>query len=362
MPAVELRDLIHYPFLPEAQKILASRGISVDSLSKTPSGTQYLDKACSRVICAIDGKNLYPEDDSGDNISDIVTYVLARILVSCVKDRFTIQRFVKSEAKRAYTYLTSEQNEQLKQRVCVEFGISLDAKKLSVIQYVEMASSLDKEPKWKLINRDIASGYVEVTPDELEILLSEKIRFYLSSTLPLKVPAALEREFQPWTDKISAKVQERTLEEFGTIDESAYPPCIQALIEAAAAGANIVHSGRFALVAFLRRIGMPPEQIEGIFSRSPNYNAEMTEYQVNHILSHEYESMSCATMQTHGVCSHKTKLCEKINHPLNYYRSMKKLAERKQRAEQRREELKEAAKKKAAEGEASPADAENKSE
>ena len=116
MPAVELRELIHYPFLPEAQKILASRGISVDSLSKTPSGVQYLDKACTRVICAIDGKTLYPED-TDDAVSDIITYVLGRILVSCINDRMTIQRFVRAEAKRAYTYLTSEQNETLKQRV-----------------------------------------------------------------------------------------------------------------------------------------------------------------------------------------------------------------------------------------------------
>lgn len=339
MPAVELRELIHYPFLPEAQKILASRGISVDSLSKTPSGVQYLDKACTRVICAIDGKTLYPED-TDDAVSDIITYVLGRILVSCINDRMTIQRFVRAEAKRAYTYLTSEQNETLKQRVCVEFGISLDAKKLSVIQYVEMASYLDRDAKWKLINRELSGGFVKISPDELEILLSEKIRFYLGSTLPLKVPVLLARDLQPWTDRISAKVQERTLEEFGAIDESSYPPCIQALIEASAAGANVVHSGRFALVAFLRRIGMPQEQIETIFSRAPGYNADMTEYQVNHILSHEYESMSCATMQTHGVCSHKTKFCESINHPLNYYRKMKKLAERKQQAEERREAAK----------------------
>ena len=56
MAAVELRDLLHYPFLPEAQKILASRGISVAGLSKTGSGKNYLDKAAERVVFAIDGK------------------------------------------------------------------------------------------------------------------------------------------------------------------------------------------------------------------------------------------------------------------------------------------------------------------
>lgn len=343
MPAVDLRDLVHYPFLPEAQKSLASRGISVVTLSKTPAGRQYLDKACSRVIYAIDGKNLYPEDTSGDNISDIATYVLARILVSCIKDRMTIQHFVRAEAKRVYTYLSQEQNPALKQRVCQEFGISDDADHLTVIQYVEMAATLT-DAKWRLVNRTVSGGHVAISPDELEILLSEKIRSFLGSSLPVALPESLMKEFEPWTEQISAKVQQRTLEEFGTIEESAFPPCIQALIEAASAGKNLVHSGRFALVAFLHTIGMPASQIESIFARSPDYNPDMTEYQVNHILTNEYVPPSCLTMQTHGVCSHKSALCEKIPHPLSYYREMKRAAERKQKLEARR-----AAKKAAAE-------------
>jgi len=327
MPAVELRDLIHYPFLPEAQKILASRGISVDSLVKSASGQQYLDKASERVIYAIDGKNLYPEDRSGDNISDIITYVLARILVSCIKDRMTIQRFVRAESKRVYSYLSVEQNKTLKQRVCQEFGISDDAEELSVLQYVEMAANIT-DPKWRLINRNVQNGIVEISPDELEILLSEKIRTHLGLSLPLSVPESLSKNFQPWVDKISVRVQERTLEEFGTIEETAFPPCIQTLIEAASKGANIPHIGRFAMVAFLHAIGMSSAQIESIFARSPDYNPDMTEYQVNHILTNDYTPLSCITMQTHGVCSHKTDLCEKTPHPLSYYREMKKLAER----------------------------------
>ncbi|HJJ38786.1 MAG TPA: DNA primase large subunit PriL [Methanocorpusculum sp.] len=362
MPAVELRDLLHYPFLPEAQKVLASRGISVDSLTKTESGRGYLEKAASRVMFAIDGKELYPADNSGDNISDIITYVLARILVSCVKDRQTIQRFVKSEAKRVYQALSSEQNMPLKNRVCSEFGISVDTAKLSVVQYVEMCAGVrdgkkgERTPKWFLVNREITDGYVSVTPDELEILLCEKIKNHLSSSLPLAVPASLERDFQPWVEKITAKVQERTLETFGTVDESAFPPCIQALISAAAAGSNIIHAGRFALVAFLRRIGMDQDRIEAVFSSAVGYNAEMTEYQVNHILTHEYESMACPAMQTNGLCSHKNKQCEKVNHPLSYYRNAKKLAERKRQAEERRA-AREAA---AAEAKAKTAEAEAK--
>lgn len=325
--AVELRDLTHYPFLKEAQGVLASRGIKVQGLSNSVLGKKYLDKAAERVVYAIDGKSEYPEDKD-DRVSDIITYVLARILVSCAKDRRTIERFCKMEGKRVYGYLKVEENEVLKDKVNDELGISFGSgNSLPVVRYVELSANV-RDPKWRLINREVDAGLVKITEDEKDLLVGERIRFVLSSSLPMEVPGSIEKEFLPWSDRILAKVQERTLSEFGTIDESAYPPCIQALIAGAAAGVNLTHSGRFSLVAFLHNIGMSSEQIEGIFSRSPDYNQDMTEYQVNHIFTNEYTSPSCATMLTHGVCVNKDKLCEKSVHPLNYYRSKKKFLEK----------------------------------
>ncbi|HJJ47134.1 MAG TPA: DNA primase large subunit PriL [Methanocorpusculum sp.] len=332
MPAVDLRDLSHYPFLPEAQKILASRGISIDRLSTNPTGLHYLEKATERVQIAIDGKEIYPEDTAGDNISDIVTYVLARILVSCLKDRRIIDRFVRGEAKRAYTHLLSETNISIKNRVCGEFGIPLETESLSVLQYLQMAGKLN-ESKWQLINRDVIKGRVLISPDELEILLGERIRLYLGEKLPIPVPKTIECEFSPWTDSLSIHAQKNTLQEYGTVNESAFPPCIQALIQSAERGENLVHAGRFTMVAFLRTIGMSAEQIEGIFSQSPDYNAEMTEYQVNHILGNEYVPLACLKMLTNGLCVHKDKLCndDKINHPLSYYKKKNYILEQKKK-------------------------------
>lgn len=270
---VELRDLTHYPFLKEAQGILASRGIKVGGLSQSSTGVKYLDKACERVCIAIDSKTEYPGDDE-DRVSDIITYVLARVLVSCAKDKRTVERFCKSESRRVYKYLTIEENEGLKNRVNEEFGVSFSSGNLPVIKYIELCSNI-RDPKWRLINREVEAGFVKVSDDERDLLVSERIRKVLSYGLPMNVPASIEKEFLPWSDRILAKVQEKTLSEFGAIDESAYPPCIQALIAGAAAGVNLTHSGRFSLVAFLNNIGMSSEQIEGIFARSPDYNAEI---------------------------------------------------------------------------------------
>jgi DNA primase large subunit len=324
--SVEKRDLAHYPFLPEAQGLLASRGIKVAGLSGSKLGCSYLDRAAERIIIALDGKIVYPESED-DVVSDIITYVLARVLVSCAKDKRTIERLCKMEASRVYAYFHIEENELLKKRVCEELSLETGDGFLPVIRYVELASRV-RDAKWRLINREVESGRVSVSSEEMDVLIAERIRTILSSGLPLDIPESIAKEYLPWSDKILAAVQERTLVEFGAIDESAYPPCIQALISAASAGVNLTHSGRFSMTAFLHNVGMNGEQVAGIFARSPDYNPDMTNYQVDHILTNEYTTPSCATMLTHGICVNKDRLCESVSHPLNYYRSKKKMMEK----------------------------------
>ncbi len=324
--AVEPRDLTHYPFLKESQEFLAARGIKMNDLSSSALGRKYLDSAIERVKYAVDGKDMYPE--SQDVVADIATYVLSRVLVSCIKDRNLIDRLARMEAKRAYFYLQEEDNAKLKNHVCETLGITFGTGEMPVLRYVELAAAV-REPKWRLINRDVDAGTVKISDDEQDILLRERIRKIFSSQLPLTIPPSMEHEFSPWCEKITAALQEKTLAEFGAIDESAYPPCIQALIAGAAAGTNLSHSGRFAMTAFLNNIGMTPAQVAGIFARSPDFNPDMTMYQVDHITTHEYTTPACQTMLTHGICVNRDSQCDKIAHPLNYYRAKKKLLERK---------------------------------
>ncbi len=324
--SVEKRDLAHYPFLHEAQGLLAARGIKVAGLSGSSSGRSYLDKATERVVLALDGKTMYPES-LDDVVSDIVTYVLAKVLISCTMDKRTMDRFCKMEANRVYGFFHMEENALLKERVCEELDVTTGDGSLTVVRYIELASRV-RDAKWRLVNREVEDGMVKITADEQDVLIAERIRTIISSGLPLDVPESIAQEFLPWSDKIMAAVQERTLAEFGAIEESAYPPCIQALISAAAAGENISHSGRFSMTAFLHNVGMSAEQVAGIFARSPDYNADMTNYQVDHILTNEYTTPSCATMLTHGVCVNKDKLCDSVSHPLNYYRSKKKMLDK----------------------------------
>ncbi|MCZ7405541.1 MAG: DNA primase regulatory subunit PriL, partial [Candidatus Methanoperedens sp.] len=102
-----------------------------------------------------------------------------------------------------------------------------------------------------------------------------------------------------------------------------FPPCMVHALSNAKGGVNLPHSMRFALVSFLLNIGMNTDGIIELFKVSPDFDEERTRYQVMHIhgaTGTAYTSPSCATMITYGNCFGKEALCERISHPLNYYR------------------------------------------
>jgi DNA primase large subunit len=69
--------------------------------------------------------------------------------------------------------------------------------------------------------------------------------------------------------------------------------------------------------------------IAAMYARSPDFDPEKTMYQVEHITGRggsgtEYTAPACAAMRTTGLCIHQDALCEKVNHPLSYYRTKKR--------------------------------------
>jgi DNA primase large subunit len=104
---------------------------------------------------------------------------------------------------------------------------------------------------------------------------------------------------------------------------------MQALITALTAGTNLTHAGRFALTTFLHTIGMDVAGIASLYGRSPDFDIERTMYQVEHITGRggsgtEYTTPACAAMRTTGICVRQDKLCERVSHPLSYYKAKKR--------------------------------------
>lgn len=334
------KELSHFPFLKKAQDHIKTRFSSLDSLLKDPKGEALISRAIERIKEAISPKKIFAPEISDSVDDEIAAYALARIIVSCVNDKQLIDRLTRYEAERVYYFLVNEeewnQNYKLEDtgysRLCItlanELGIQITQDRMPLTDYVELVSPLH-EDRFKLVNRRLARGFVEIKKEERYELLRERTRLIMRHDLPHKVPSSLCEQLAPKVASIKKVYQEQMLQQFGAIDESAFPPCIQALVLALTAGTNLTHAGRFTLTTFIHSVGMNVTEIAQMYARSPDFDPEKTMYQVEHITGRggsgtEYTAPACAAMKTTGLCVNRDKICEYVNHPLNYYRQKKK--------------------------------------
>lgn len=333
------KELSHFPFLKKAQDPIRSRFSSLGTLLGTPKGEALVSEAVARITeAASPQKNRAPEVCETPE-DEIASYALSRIIASCINDKQLIDRLTRYEAERAYYFLVNEEEwnsnylqedgdySRLWNAIADELGIHITQDRMPVPDYVELVAPLH-DNRYRLINRSVIKGFVTVNKNERYELLRERIRVLLRRDLPHRVPKEICELLSPKTAEIKKACQEQVLRQFGKVEEGAFPPCMQALITALAAGTNLTHAGRFSLTAFLHNIGMDINGIAQLYARSPDFNVEMTMYQVEHITgrggtSTEYTTPACAAMQTTGLCVHKDPLCEKVSHPLSYYKVKK---------------------------------------
>jgi DNA primase large subunit len=332
--AIDEKDFIKYPFLKESQNFVGSYAGSPERFLTTSPGKAALENAKARIMMAIRSKSeaspVVPESTDSDGVRVAVAgYAVARIIVSCMKDRMIIDRLTRYESQRAYEYLIDEDLDK-KAYVAQSLGLDFGTRRIPLIPYVELVSGM-REERWRLVNRDVGQGLVEVRQQEIDDLLRERIRVTIHRNLPISVPPGVCELVSSQVSAIGAAEQAYLLEQFGTVDEGSFPPCMNALINALSAGTNISHPGRFALTSFLHNIGMNSTEIINLFCRAPDFDINRTMYQVEHISGRggtEYTAPSCAAMRTTGVCVRKDLLCEKISHPLSYYKARKKKGNR----------------------------------
>lgn len=332
--SLDLKDLAKYPFLRESQQFMGTSADTLEDLLHTAPGKVAVRHAVGRIHTSLRGTDRarepeHPPSDSIDVRISVSGYVLARILVSCAADRSLIERLARFEAHRAYGFFMDEEDPK-KAYIASSVGMDIQGPSLPLVQYVEIVAGLNEE-RWRLVNRDVRGGSVTVTPQEKNELLREQIRVILLRQLPLRVPAAVCALLAPQVEELKAAYQKTILEQFGSVEEDCFPPCIQALIAALSGGTNIPHTGRFALTAFLTNIGMGPAQIIELYCRAPDFDLAKTEYQVGHIAGRggtDYTAPSCAAMRTSGLCIRSDTTCTRVNHPLNYYRAKKRKAEK----------------------------------
>lgn len=327
---MDVFDFACFPFISGAAKYVEALDFKLKELFTERAFENVRLRSKERILGAIGegiARNICPDRISAEK--ELLSYPVTRILVSCINDNYLMRRYALAEAKSAHERMKELNDDKIKE-LADDFNIDsiIEGHKyvMHFTDYIRYASVIH-EPKWKLVNRNMERGKVSLAKEDFTRLLEEAVRKRIESSLPLEVPAEicsnLETHLSGIRDALKTRKSEFSIEEFKEIMPDCFPPCVAHALSNAKAGVNLPHSMRFALVSFLLNIGMNAEGIIELFKVSPDFDEERTRYQVMHIhgaTGTTYTSPSCATMITYGNCFGRDMLCERISHPLNYYR------------------------------------------
>jgi len=331
-------DLAKYPFTPEAQDFVKEKGLSVEELAR-PEYYLVLRRAIDRVREAVENGIVTAKLSEVE--VEVLSYPAAVLLVNLSGDKYLQSRYAEGEAKRALMLLRGESPDKLAylathcfnwrvERVYVELGFRSYEFSILWRDYLSVAMGF-KSPYWKLVNRVLSRGQVYLQRHELARLMAEALRERLLQrfSIPLSLSPA-----EPVKDALKEVVELgrlRVVRSTASAElplcggEEAYPPCIKSLMDDALAGRQLPHMARFTLASFMLSIGKGVEEVIDLFRRLPDFDEKRTSYHVRHIAGEigsktKYTPPSCDTMRTFNLCSSPDELCNRVKHPLTYYK------------------------------------------
>jgi DNA primase large subunit len=324
-------DMVKYPFIAQAREFIAEKELDFKDIVDVPA---VRDHAKARIRASFPNQPpLLPHKIMEVNIA---SYPTAIILASATEDSLLIARYALHEAKIIKTYLQSEKKPAIVSVVAKSFKWQVqtnpDGTWIHFENFLKNTSKgrLTQVSKWKLKNRALCKGWVQVLPEELSRLLQEEVQERIEESLNNKV-TALPKEIQADVDELKEeflKVKPQLEEKFDIgpcAEEGEYPPCITTLINRAKSGAHLSHTERITMVTYLLHQGASTDAIANLFSKVSDFNAEKTKYQIENLAGkttgQPYVTYNCSTLRTHGVCLNNTDpICRRIRNPLTYHK------------------------------------------
>lgn len=254
-------------------------------------------------------------------------HVALRILGS-LGDDFLLRRFSVRESKK-YARMLELEPSQVLVSIATRLGLRVERDAtgylVPVPEYLYLARYL-QDPSWYLVNQELRSGRVVLDRGRLVRLLEASVMLRIEELASAGGPdiSGLFPDLVGDLVAIREEARRRFRGPMGRIDFDSFPPCMKALLNDLRAGKNVPHSGRFALVTFLHALGMENEEILELMRSAPDFNERVARYQIEHITGRisnkEYAVPKCATMLAYGLCPKGDPLCERVKHPLQFYR------------------------------------------
>ncbi|HET7336628.1 MAG TPA: DNA primase, partial [Candidatus Nitrosotalea sp.] len=280
------QDFAKYPFLAEAGNYLQDKGLTLEQLVH-PDWAPLLERAYGRIVVATSGqiydaqrfeKKVY---DSNEIDVEILSFIVATILLKSANINTLTRRFSLSESRRAEKHLESDLKQNKESDVIkVNFALKIIQDLFSVTVIVENDEFLMNVPsyikravhfhekEWKLVNRSVSNGFVHLSAHETVRLIRTELGEYITSRIKsIDLPPLPEIFVRRVNDLVSlaTKFSETTYV------SSEYPPCVKHGIEVLEKGENLPHSGRFLLATYLLSKGQTVDQIAPLFKNAPDY-------------------------------------------------------------------------------------------
>jgi DNA primase large subunit len=343
-------QMLRYPFSVEARESSQRLARDIESLVTLLGAERneyVVEEAENRVIAALDQSEIGLVNNNDDR--DFLTYPTARLIVEKIGDPRLKEYQAEAESKAVNSYLENEKDDlvlhlcesalgwqvqstgKAVQRANLPLWLRSFDFRMRFEDFLEIAPEFHQSP-WKLVNRYIDAGWVPVQGLELKRLMSGKFKqLVLTSRLEVRtLPARLTEAVQRVESELRGKIKTTQPVKITENIVTAFPPCIRQMHEDSMRGKNLPHEARFALAAFLLKIGMSQEEVLGVFKSSPDFVSSLAEYQVRHISSKSggegYTPPGCRKLQGNGLCPvyqglEYDSLCEYVKHPLGFYKT-----------------------------------------
>lgn len=312
----ELKTMAKYPFLEESRKYVEDMKLTMEKTAGHPVYSAAIGLGKQRILELLENRFKPQYEEKTDLELLILSYPIARILVHLLGNKTLMLRYANAEANLAYSHLKKENSKTLEH---IKKDLKLDMNSTTDMPaYLKLTTRLVKaDPKWKLVNRIVHKGRVQLNEGEELTLMKEAIRQKTLEPITMKTaPDALKKTLGELKGTFTTQMESPKID---FIEEKTLPPCIKHItILLQKDEAN--HNARFILATFLAGLGLKEEEILKIFSKSPKYDEYKTRYQLEFLTGKKsatkYTCPGCASIKSYGLCKAECK----VKHPLQYYR------------------------------------------
>ena len=327
-----------YPYFEDARR--AVRSLDASPAALVTSEAPAVERGLERVERALMEGTVAAEDPGRWRPrEELLSYPIARILVSLVDVPAAVEKYADAEAATAHERFTDDFREEGGLRSVdnrpVDLGAFLEEFDLGdavreaddgrfrvdVGAYLQLADRTWGE-RWRLVARELADGTVSVDREDLYRLLREAVRRRVAAGLPFDVrdgaagdelAAALDEEVGALRDLLEDREPAPGVD---VVVPGLFPPCVRALLTRAREGEDLPAHSRFALVSFLVGVGMDETEVATLTG------LDDVEYATTVLADGDgtqYPPPSCSTMDAYGDCVNRDERCETIAHPTAYY-------------------------------------------